>query len=1054
MHHQLKRIFGSLVPLFLSFASHLHAQISTASVTGTVVDSSSAAIADTSVKLVNIQTGTENDSRTGRDGRFTLPGVLPGDYALQIERQGFATIQLSGIALNVGDTKNLLIRMRVGSVTESVNVDASGLTLNTSDGTVSTVVDRNFVTNVPLNGRSFQDLISMTPGVVTQSPQASGETHPPTGDFGVNGQLSNANSFFVDGVSANVSPGISADHSRLSILGSGGGATALGTTQSLVSIDALQEFRVLSSSYSAEYGRTPGGQFTFLTRSGTDQLHGSAYIYWRNYVADSTDWFGRYDLPSGTTKPSFSQEDFGGTFGTPIRFWTGSAGHDATFVFASYEGLLLAQPTPTSILYIPSNELVFSAPSPVANMLYYFSGGDGDVAQGPFVLSPALSGSYSLPARVNSLSLRVDHTASSKLSLFVRYGDTPSSSEADQLSSFTTDHAHTRTLTLGATGQMSPTMSNDILLGFIRSNADENTNTGGLGGGYSYMYPFQSTLGDTVARGPIAADAYIHIAGIGDTEVSSNNFNSVLSQWNLRDTFNLQAAQHSFKFGIDQRHLESTLTPDPLSIEADFFDAPSLLNNQASAVVITKNLPASPVINQFSAFAQDEWHASPPLTLSLGLRWDVNPAPNGEHGADAFTAVGDIESPANITLARRGTPLWHTNWLNLAPRFGAAWKITDHPGRETVLRAGAGLFYDTGDQGALPAFQGLGFTTSSVEYNAPIPVPSDRFQFSSALAAPYTTAPVYLFPSHRRTPYSLEWNVGLERAVGKDQSLTVSYVGAEGEHLLQEQRRDINSFNPSFGELHYFPSGIDSNYQSLQLRFQRSISHSVQTLAGYTWAHSIDYGSVDPYYPLVRGNSDLDVRQNLEGALTWSMPQARGSFLRRALLGGWGADGRVIARSGFPVTLLGDLFSAPLTGGRYYNGVNLVPGRPLYLYGAQYPGGRILNGGPNVSNPAFTLPDGVDAGDAPRNLARGFNAVQVNLSAQRDIEISSKLNVRFRVEAFNILNHPNFGYVDPSVTDALFGQATKMLNESFGPGGALYQQGGPRSIQLSVRGSF
>jgi hypothetical protein len=166
---------NSFLFLFLFSWSPVFAQVSTADVTGIVQDASSARIRDAAVKLINVETGAENDSTTSSDGRFILPGAIPGAYTLQIEREGFATMQLNGIILNVGDTKNLLIRLKVGSVTESVNVDASGLTLNTADASVSTVVDRKFVANIPLNGRSFQDLISMTPGVVTPSPQAAGQ---------------------------------------------------------------------------------------------------------------------------------------------------------------------------------------------------------------------------------------------------------------------------------------------------------------------------------------------------------------------------------------------------------------------------------------------------------------------------------------------------------------------------------------------------------------------------------------------------------------------------------------------------------------------------------------------------------------------------------------------------------------------------------------------------------------------------------------------------------------------------------------------------------------
>jgi hypothetical protein len=202
------------------------------------------------------------------------------------------------------------------------------------------------------------------------------------------------------------------------------------------------------------------------------------------------------------------------------------------------------------------------------------------------------------------------------------------------------------------------------------------------------------------------------------------------------------------------------------------------------------------------------------------------------------------------------------------------------------------------------------------------------------------------------------------------------------------------------------------------------------------------------------GNSDLDVRHNLEAAISWDLPKPGKNLFLKYVLGSWGFDGRLIARTAFPVTLYGNLFSDPATGDRYYNGVNLIPNRPLYLYGSEYAGSRILNGGPNAANPAFSFPDGAAQGDAPRNLVRGFNAVQANVVFRKETPIYDRLAVQFQAEAFNVLNHPNFGYIDPSLSHALFGQSTKMLNQSFGPAGSLYQQGGPRSVQLSFKVIF
>jgi hypothetical protein len=275
-----------------------------------------------------------------------------------------------------------------------------------------------------------------------------------------------------------------------------------------------------------------------------------------------------------------------------------------------------------------------------------------------------------------------------------------------------------------------------------------------------------------------------------------------------------------------------------------------------------------------------------------------------------------------------------------------------------------------------------------------------------------------------------------------------------GQRLLQERRTNINSENPEFGEINYFPGGITSNYQSLQLKFQRSIAPGIQALASYVWAHGLDFGSTDPEFPLTHGNSDLDVRHNLQAALSWDGRKLSGNWLHRNLIGGWGTDGRFTARTGFPVNLMGNLFSDPGTGERYYSGVDLIPGRPLYLHGSEYPGGRIFNGGPAVTNPAFDLPAGSAAGNAPRNLLRGFGDFQVNAAIRREIYIYHRLNLQLRAESFNLFNHPAFGFIDPVLSNALFGQSTLLLNQSFGSAGPLYEPGGPRSLQFSVRLHF
>jgi hypothetical protein len=1074
----------ALLLLMLCVSFRALAQFSAATVVGVVQDSSKAAINDARLKLINTQTGTENDSSTNSAGGFLLPGIIPGSYTLQIECDGFATTQVNGITLNAGDTRNLLIRMRVGAVTETVNVDASGLILNRTDASVSTIIDRKLIANVPLNGRSLQDLILTTPGITTQNPQAATESGSQTqGDFSVNGQPTDTNSYFVDGIAAIAASGLTSRNSRIGTDGSFASLTALGTTQSLVPADALQEFRILSSTYSSEFGRTPGGQFTFLTRSGTNQPHGSMFNYFRTNLLDAQDWFATQSenvnggqIFSGYIPAYYNQNNAGATLGAPIVFPGLYDGRDKSFLFLSYEGLYVEQQTPQAYQYVPFvcgqttlDDVPFflcngtpAIPAPIVAVLNAFP------YQGAEYTPTDLTGLFrnfapgaAFPSHLNAASVRLDHTFSPRFSTFFRYGNTASDGTANQLSSVTTNRASNQAFTLGANTQLTATRNNEFRVGYASTHTTGLTVTdqlGAEGGGGTIVQPLgdlRAALGITEPYASTGADAYIHLVGTGDTDSYTSQTANAIHQWNIRDTFSLQARDHLLKFGVDQEHVALNLTPPSLSVLADFFTVASLKNNSASDLVITRSLPANPILNEFSAFAQDQWKLSPVLNLSFGLRWDVNPAPRGKSGQDAYTVLGDVNDPATLQLAPRGTALWHTSWHNLAPRFGAAWTARNEPGKELVIRAGGGVFFDTGTQSALEAFTGLGFATSAHFLDASVPATSTQLDFSTLVEPPYTNARAFAFPRHLDSPYSWQWNLSVEQALGKSQSLTLSYVGANGRRLLSEQRRNVSQQNPDFGDVSYFPAGLTSNFQSLQAKFQRSLSRRVEGLATYTWAHSLDYGSTDPAFPLKRGNSDLDVRQNLEGALTWDSAEPSHRFLSaKRLLEGWGVDARFIARTAFPVDLLGTFLFDPITGIPYYSGVDRVPGRPFYLRGPEYPGRRIFNGGPNATNPAFALPPGTAQGNAPRNFMRGFGEVQGNLAIRQNYHLYDELNMQLKVETFNVFNHPNFGYIDPSFSDAYFGQSIKMLNQSFGAAGSHYNEGGPRAIQLSIKLSF
>jgi hypothetical protein len=1043
--------------LFLLPVPSSQAQISTASVTGTVEDVTAARIPDANVKLLNTLTGTENDSKTNHSGVFLLSGVIPGEYTLEIDQTGFSPIQVTGLVLRVGESKNFLVRMQVGSVTQTVDVDNVGIGLDSADASVNTVVNREFVANMPLNGRSFEDLITMTPGVVTASPQMSGETFGAQGEFSVNGQQTDANSFSVDGVSADVGASLLTGHRKIATAGSLAGLTAIGTTQSLVSVDALQEFRVLGSTYSTEYGRSPGGQFTLLTRSGTNTVHGSFYNYVRVDTVDASDWYTRYLQADRRT--AYHQDDFGGTLGMPLSIPGLYSGTNRSFLFLSYEGLNVEQPSAPVAQFVPSVSLIKEVPAALQPVLNDFpvSFPSHSFPESPTTdLVPFVDSATSYPGTIGATSVRLDHTLSRRLSGFFRYGTTPSNSETGILTSITRVHVATQTATFGVTAQLSPRMSNDVRVGYAASSSTLTT----ILNNFQYNLLFfigtklNSDLGLPTSSASASADAFIQIPGAGASEIKTDQATSSLSQWNVRDTFNVAVEHHLLKVGIDQRNTVSRIAPPALAVESDFFTIEALKQNSASAISITKTNPAAPRFEQFAAFVQDEWQLSKSFTLSPGIRWEFSPPPHGEAGGDAYTALGSIANPTTLTLAPRGIPLWHSGKYNFAPRVGAVWAVNNTRGREVLLRAGAGVFFGTANRPASEAFNAVGFSATHHQVDAPVPITSAQLDFSSEAATPYTNTIVFAFPQHLQLPYSIQWNVALEKSLGEGQTLSLSWLGTDGRRLLQERRIDVRDQNPNFGEVNYFPGQLSSSYQALQLRFQRAISHGLQILGSYGWAHAIDYGSTNPVFPLTRASSDLDVRHNLQTAFTWDLPIQMATGTVGSFMKGWGIDGRVTARTAFPVTPLGNIFSDPATGDRYYSGTDLIPTQPKYIYGPLNPGGRVFNGGPNAADPAFALPSGSSVGDAPRNILRGFGAYQLNLAVRKEFPVYDRIKLQLRLDTFNLFNHPTYGYIDPVLTDLQFGQPTRLLNQSFGSTGSLYEPGGPRSIQLAVRLHF
>jgi len=1036
-----------------------------------VLDPNAAAVVEATVAAKNVDTGIETIVQTNSEGLYHIANLEPGNYEFSVSKRGFKVVVKPGVTLHVADTISMNFNMQVGDLKETVTVEAGAPMVNTTDASVSTVVDQTYVKNMPLNGRSFQDLILLTPGIVTNSPQNSA-TLGQTGEFSVNGQRTESNYYTVDGVSVNmgVSPGFG--------MVAGGGAsgsvpaaTGLGTTQALVSVDALQEFRVQSSTYSAEYGRNPGGQFVFETKSGTNQWHGTAYDYLRNDLLDATDWFNGY---FGVKKPALRQNDFGGTFGGPVKIPSLYGGKDKTFFFVSYEGLRLIQPQAATASFVP--DLCMRglgacpsgrnpAPSPLQPALNAFpmpspSGlEDATNGTGQFI------GSWSNPCSVDSTSVRLDHVINDRLRVFFRFSDTGSDTAfrggyavtVYQLASY-----RLPTYTAGVSSIFSSRLSNEFRMNYSSNEVKTNLVIDKLGGSTPV------NLAQLTGVDPQMGVAVFLFLG-NFLGLAQQRNGATQSQWNLGDTVSFSFGRHQFKFGADYRRLTPVESEPGVSQFYYFGEQAAETNGAFTSAYV--NAVAHPLYTNFSAFAQDAWKVSPRLSLSLGLRWEVNPAPGVTQGLKPYTLQGS--GPDTWTLAPQGTPLWRTTWYNFAPRLGAAYVLRNAPAWETVVRGGGGVFFDTGQESGSFGFEGAGFQGNSAFLPGSFPVPATTPVIVNPPALPCGCG-MWGFASHLQLPYTLHWNASIEQALGKSQAFTASYVGSHAARLLQNNKFQ-SSINPNGPHFYFTENGLTSDYDSLQIQFRRRLSQGLTTLGSYTWSHCIDYGSSNLLFAYQRSNCDVDVRHNLSAAFSYDLPRLGHSGFASAVLHHWGLDDRFTARTGFPVGIYGfsygDTYFQPGTHYQTTTQMDLVSGQPIYLYGANCdstlqglgnlapgqgcPGGRAIN--PCAFVPVGSMPsapcptNGIVSGLAPRNFLRGFGAWQMDLAVRREFPIYEGLKLQFRAEAFNLFNHPNFGNINSTFGQTTFGQATSTLANSLGVLNPLYQMGGPRSMQFALK---
>lgn len=1014
-------------------------QLSTASLSGTVADEQDAVVEGAKVKLRDRAKGYARELTAEANGSFHFAQLPAGSYELLIEKSGFAIARFPALVLNANDQRSLRVRLRVAAREETLTISSEAPLVSESPA-VATVVDQKFIENQPLNGRSFQTLINLSPGVVLAP---SGLVTQ--GQFSANGQRTGSNYLTVDGVGANFGlPSATTPYEGAS--GAVPSFSAQGGSSALASVDSVQEFTIQTSTYAPEYGRQPGAQVAIVTRSGTNALHGSAFEYLRNDKFDANSWFGN---ANGIKRPALRQNDFGGTFGGPVLIPKVYDGRNKSFFFFSYEGLRLIQPVISVPSRVPSIVAREQATGLLKSLLEAY----------PLPVAPPLAATpnktpyvagFSNPSTLNATSVRIDHAFSPKYTVFGRFHYAPSESQERgrfvTLSYVANLPNRTKTLTTGSTMLLTPTLTNDLRMNYSQSYAAQIYRQDTFGGAKllapELVFP---SFAD-----PATSLFYLTIGGNDENSISPGTFSAnTQNQINIVETANWTIRSHSFKFGFDYRRLAPSVGGRLYSKILTIPTITQLVTGIApSAEIRQVDTFLEPRYQNFSAFFQDAWRISPRLTLTYGFRWEVNPAPGDANGNLALTVRG-LNNPPTATLAPPGTRLYETTYANFAPRVGIAYQPFRNRG--TVVRAGFGQFFDLGS-----AFTGTALTPGNYPFsrstffsNTPITNPALNGTAGPAnLNPPYPR--LFAYAEDYELPYTLQYSFAMEQPFGAANSVSASYVGAAGRRLGRlESLRPQTLQNAAYTRIDYVNNEGDSSYNSLQLQFKRRMSRRLQALLSYTWSQSIDTASDESINNLQasanrlspesdRGPSAFDIRHAFTGSASYELPF------------GFAVDTVVRARTASPVLVVTGRDSVGL-GLMNVARPDVVPGQPLYLEADAFAGGRRFN--PAAFDAATPLAQGRQ-GTLGRNVLRGFGLSQVDLSIRRRFRLYEGLGLEFRADAFNVLNQANFANPTGVMTSGNFGRSTQILSTGLGGLNPLFQVGGPRSLQLSLRVAF
>ena len=1034
----LRRILSGvfLFSILLLFGnSDLRPQSSTARISGAISDESGAVMPGVQVLVRNTETGVQRSYTSNQQGRYVAPQLVPGSYEITATLAGFDTMVRKGITLTVGQDVSIDLTMKVGSVNEQVTVTGEAPLLDTTSSVVSGIVEERRIAELPLNGRDFSQLALVQPGVVSVRTSSAGAAFGYGARISVAGSRADQTGWLLDGTNIK----------SVANFGTPGSASGV-----MMGVEAVREFRVLSGSYSAEFGGSSGGVIQLVTKSGTNQLHGSGYEYIRNDNFDERNFFDR-------RKAEFRRNQFGASLGGPLR-------KDKAFFFGNFEGLRQATVGSTRIENVPDNEVrrgivpgpaattrqVTISPSVKPYLELWPAPNGPPIATGVAQLFTASD----RPVDENYFVARLDYYADSSQTIFGRMtfdngNDTDSISRIADALIF----SRARYLTLQYERIVSPMLLSTSRIAYNRTNSssDVELRIDYPRNLYFMGHRYPPTFGYTGVTS----------LGINPLAVSSR----IQNLYEFSQGMLFSKGSHSLKFGGNFQKVGFNTNGDAAGAYGSFSWASAEDFLQDSRLLtFGVQVPGSSTFrslrqNVMAMYVQDDWQLARNLTLNLGLRYEPFTAPS-----EKWDRISTIRDWIRATEFSTGGTLWNNHSKkNLSPRMGLSWDPTGNG--KSAVRAGFGLFQSV--------LLGAYYRTIAIK-NPPYVAHIETVQGNLASAASDTARvgpgllSTTLSPNtfseipqwDMNQPYEMKFNLSIVREVARDVSLTVGYLGSRGIHQLR--KTDANAalpielngrayvpagtprLNRNNGVSTYSSSDSASSYHAMLIEIRKRFSQDFQLQGSYTWSKTIDdstsgIGNVDyqegvssqPYATKAdRGLSALHVGRNLVLNGLWYLPSPVRTGIGNHIFGGWRLSGIFSVSTGSPFSVRISGRSAQdqsrsagqqrpdLVAGR--NNSNITKGTTsgCTFGNSNVKAGQRLGTVEQYYDPcAFILPPAGFYGTAGRNFLIGPGFANLDLSLSKSIPVgineSSKLQVQ--ADVFNLTNRANFGLPDTTV---------------------------------------